>query len=55
MIGDNLDTDILGGKNAGIKTALVLTGNASKKDLKKSDISPDYVIKDVSLLLKQRC
>ncbi len=53
MIGDNLDTDILGGKNAGLKTALVFTGATLKKDLVKSDISPDYVIKDISFLLKQ--
>ncbi len=30
MIGDTLDTDILGAKNAGIASAIVLTGNAEK-------------------------
>ena len=30
MIGDNLDTDIKLGENAGIDTLLVLTGNTSK-------------------------
>ena len=30
MIGDTLATDILGAKNAGIDSALVLTGNTGK-------------------------
>lgn len=30
MVGDTYETDILGGNNAGIHTALVLTGNADK-------------------------
>ena len=52
MIGDRLDTDILGGKNAGLSTILVLTGSTKKEDLKDSEIKPDYVINDLRDLLK---
>jgi len=52
MIGDRLDTDILGGKNAGLSTILVLSGSTKKKDLEDSEIKPDYVINDVRDLLK---
>ncbi|NIP31947.1 MAG: HAD-IIA family hydrolase [Candidatus Dadabacteria bacterium] len=53
LIGDSLNTDILGGKNAGFKTALALTGNTNTNDLKKSEIKPDYVINDLSQLINQ--
>lgn len=52
LVGDNLYTDILGGINFGIKTALALTGLTAMKNLKQSNIKPDYIIKDLSYLLK---
>lgn len=54
IIGDRLDTDILGGKRAGISTVLVLSGSTNRDDLPKSDIKPDYVINDLRDLLKDR-
>ncbi|MGI9534895.1 MAG: TIGR01459 family HAD-type hydrolase [Thermodesulfobacteriota bacterium] len=51
IIGDNLQTDILGGNNFGISTILSLTGVTSKKDLKNSEIKPDYIIKNPSELI----
>jgi 4-nitrophenyl phosphatase len=52
MIGDNLDTDILAGKRAGVPTVFVLTGIHTKENLKNVDESgyPDYVIEDLSEL-----
>lgn len=47
MIGDRLETDILMGKNAGMKTALVLTGYAKEEDLNASEIKPDYVLESL--------
>jgi HAD superfamily hydrolase (TIGR01459 family) len=49
MIGDTLETDILGANSVGIKSALVTTGNATKffqemeknRQLKKSHLSPE--------------
>ncbi len=44
IIGDLIESDILAGKNAGISTALVLSGATTKEDLKRSKIKPDYVL-----------
>ena len=51
IVGDNLHTDILGGKKFGISTVLSLTGVTKRKDLKNSKIKPDYVINNLSSLL----
>jgi|TARA_B110000503_G_scaffold27087_1_gene42976 glycerol-1-phosphatase len=49
MIGDRLDTDILGARRAGIASALVLTGIDSPKTLVASDASmrPDFILEDL--------
>ena len=47
MIGDRLDTDITGGRKAGIVTILTLTGSTKREDIESSDIKPDYVINDL--------
>ena len=54
MIGDRLDTDILGANRAGIRSALVLTGIDSPKTLLASDDSqrPTYVLEDLRDLHK---
>lgn len=44
FIGDKT-ADVLAGKNAGLKTILVLTGKAGKD--KKYNIKPDYICKDL--------
>ncbi len=51
VIGDRLDTDILGGLKAGCKTALVLTGVTTKEELESSTIQPDYVYQTVDDLV----
>jgi glycerol 3-phosphatase-2 len=52
MVGDRLDTDVLGANRAGIKSALVLTGIDSAKTLLASDVSmrPDFVLDDLRQL-----
>ena len=54
MIGDRLDTDVLGANRAGVRSALVLTGIDSAKTLLASDVSmrPDYVLGDLRELHK---
>lgn len=47
IIGDIIESDVLAGKNAGIATALVLSGVTKKEDLSKSRIKPDYVYNDI--------
>lgn len=43
MIGDRLETDILGAQRMGIRTGLVLTGIASREDLQKWQQKPDMI------------
>ena len=52
-VGDRLETDILGGANAGCRTALVLSGVATLKDLEKWSPKPDLVAADLAELIGQ--
>lgn len=44
MVGDNYDTDILAGINAGMDTLLVHTGVTKKEHLSRYDVHPTYVV-----------
>jgi len=46
-LGDRLETDILGGRRAGLRTILVLTGVTSRTDLEAGDLEPDWVFEDL--------
>ncbi len=50
MVGDRLTTDILGGKNAGLHTILVLSGISNLEDVKSQAITPDYIFADITEL-----
>jgi 4-nitrophenyl phosphatase len=52
VIGDRLDTDILGGLRLGTKTALVLTGISQRAALRTSPIRPDFVFDDLPSLVQ---
>lgn len=47
MVGDNYDTDILAGMNAGMDTLLVHTGVTTKELLQGYDRQPTYVIESL--------
>jgi ribonucleotide monophosphatase NagD (HAD superfamily) len=47
VVGDRLDTDVLGGKEAGLTTILVLSGVTTRLDLESSSIEPDMVFEDL--------
>ncbi|MGZ3950887.1 MAG: HAD-IIA family hydrolase [Flavisolibacter sp.] len=51
MIGDRLETDILMGQEAGMSTALALTGATLENDLAGTSIQPTYVLRQLSDLL----
>lgn len=44
MVGDNFDTDIMAGINAGLDTLLVHTGVTKKEHLSRYDVQPTYVV-----------
>lgn len=48
MVGDRLATDIAMGREAGIDTALVLTGVTTREMLAESDARPTYVLESVA-------
>ena len=51
MTGDRLETDILMGREAGMSTALALTGATPESALAGSSIQPTYVLRHLSDLL----
>ena len=50
LMGDRMETDILCAHNAGIDSALVLTGASSREDLSRFDFAPDHVLESVAEL-----
>jgi 4-nitrophenyl phosphatase len=51
MVGDRLDTDILGGQLAGCQTALVLTGVSTLEEASRWSPPPDHIAATLSDLL----
>jgi HAD superfamily hydrolase (TIGR01457 family) len=51
MVGDRLETDIRMGREAGMATALVLTGVARRDDVAAATWQPDYVLDSVADLV----
>ena len=52
IIGDNLETDIKLGVNAGIETILVTTGINTMEDCYRLDIKPTYIVDKLSTLIR---
>lgn len=49
-VGDRLDTDVLAGRRAGFRTAVVLTGVVTLRDLDHAETRPDLVLPDLGPL-----
>jgi 4-nitrophenyl phosphatase len=52
VLGDRLETDILGAVRLGLKSALVLSGVTTRAQLAASDYQPDWVFEDITELWK---
>lgn len=48
MIGDTMETDILGGIQMGYRTVLTLTGSTKRNDLNRYAYDPDVVVESVA-------
>ncbi len=55
VIGDRLDTDILGGQRADLTTMMVLTGVSTREEATKGDIRPDYIFGDIGEIASALC
>ncbi|MFX3622850.1 MAG: TIGR01457 family HAD-type hydrolase [Ectobacillus sp.] len=53
MVGDNYDTDILAGINAGMDTLLVHTGVTTKEKLSEYKVQPTYVVQSLTEWLER--
>jgi 4-nitrophenyl phosphatase len=51
MVGDRLETDILGANQVGMPTAMMMTGVTSQEQLAASDIKPTGVFADLPALI----
>ncbi|HMQ53990.1 MAG TPA: HAD-IIA family hydrolase [Anaerolineae bacterium] len=52
MIGDRLETDVLGGQRAGLKTILVETGVDNEQTVAQKGIRPDLVVRGIDQLVE---
>lgn len=53
IIGDRLYTDIATGKNAGVDTVCVLSGEASLQDIEESSIKPTWIFDNIKQLYQE--
>jgi 4-nitrophenyl phosphatase len=51
VVGDRLETDILGGIRLGVPTLLLLTGVTGRAEAEASQIQPDYIAADLSKVI----
>ncbi len=52
VVGDRLETDILGGQRVGCATALVLSGVTSRAQARTQNPAPDLIVEDFGALIR---
>lgn len=52
MVGDDIEADIVGAKEAGIRTALVRTGKFREADLARAPAQPDVILDSIADLAR---
>ena len=50
MVGDQIETDVVGARKAGVHTILVLTGVETRESVRRSKIKPDITIDNLEAL-----
>ncbi len=50
MVGDRLETDIFMGQQAGMRTAVTLTGVSKREDVAKMSSPPDFIVENIGEL-----
>ena len=50
MVGDQIETDVVGARKAGVHTILVLTGVETRESVGRSKIKPDMIIDNLQAL-----
>jgi HAD superfamily hydrolase (TIGR01450 family) len=50
MVGDQIETDVVGARKAGVHTILVLTGVETRESVGRSKIKPDMIIDNLEAL-----
>ncbi|HSN77278.1 MAG TPA: HAD hydrolase-like protein, partial [Anaerolineae bacterium] len=50
MVGDRMDTDIIGGVQAGLETILVLTGVTREEDVRRFPYQPTRIVPSVAAI-----
>jgi NagD protein len=51
MVGDRMDTDIIGGVQAGLETILVLTGVTREEDVRRFPYQPTRIVPSVAAIM----
>jgi NagD protein len=51
MVGDRMDTDVISGIEAGLRTVLVLTGSTKKENIAKFPYRPTRVVNSIADLV----
>jgi ribonucleotide monophosphatase NagD (HAD superfamily) len=51
MIGDQIETDLVGARKAGVHTILVLTGVENRETIRNSEPKPEMVVETVDGLM----
>ena len=52
MVGDRLETDMRMGQQAGMVTAVALTGASTREDVARAATPPDFMIESLDELLE---
>jgi NagD protein len=52
MVGDRMDTDIISGLEAGLRTVLVLTGSTRREEVETFPYRPSRIVDSVADLIQ---